>query len=211
MKRESKNTCSFSSWHQLTCNCSLRASPHTLNREENLLLTKGQKKGKKVPHQLALHNFSLMFHLDLFHASCSLGKVSEVLTVRPLPPSANRCVGKAQISSWSSAGSINNLFVLIHQVCGCRSRRLCSMWGPNISWVSAALWCISPVRSTTGLLCQASATHPSRLNTVQPLSLGKTPPALPFTPFTSFPTQIYWRDLFMRSSEKWSEAQRDTF
>lgn len=33
------------------------------------------------------------------------------------------------------------------------------------------------VWSTTGLLCQASATNPSRLNTVQPISLGNEPPA----------------------------------
>lgn len=62
---------------------------------------------------------------------------SEVLTVQPLSPSANRCVGKAQTSSRSFGSSINNLFVLIHQVCGCRNRYLCSMWGLSISWMSA--------------------------------------------------------------------------
>lgn len=198
--RENKNTYSFSSWHKLTCSCALRA--HTLWTQRKM------SNLQKAPHQLASHNFGLRFDLDLFHASCSLGKVSEVLAIRPLPPSANRCVGNAQISSRSFAGSINNLFVLIHQRCGCRRRSLCSTWGPNIRRMSATLWCISPVRSTTGLLCQASAADPSRLNTAEPVSLGKMPSALPFT---SFRTQIGGRDLFMRSSEKWSEAQRDTF
>lgn len=142
-QRESKNITfpfSFSSWHQLTCNCSHLA--HTLYREKSLLVTKGHKK-KEVPYQLALHNFSLTFDLYLFHASRLLGKDAEVLSVQPLSPSANRCVGKAQISSWSFAGSINNLFVLIHQVCGCRNQCLCSMWGLSISWMSAVSWCIS--------------------------------------------------------------------
>lgn len=37
------------------------------------------------------------------------------------------------------------------------------------------LW--TGVWSTTGLLCQASATNPSRLSTVQPISLGSEPPS----------------------------------
>lgn len=104
--------------------------------------------------------------------------------------------------------STNSLFVLIHQRCGCRPWSLCTTWRPNIRRKSATLWCISSVRSTTGLLCQASAVDPSRLNTAEPVSLGKMPSALPFT---SFRTQICRRDLFMRSSEKWSEAQRIPF
>lgn len=147
VQRESKNITfpfCFSSWHKLTCNCSHLA--HTLSTKRKFFLlqrTKKKEKKKSVSYQLALHNFSLMFDLDLFHASRLLGKDSEVLTVQPLSPSANRCVGKAQISSCSFTGSINNLFVLIHQVCGCRKQSLCSMWGLSISWMSTVSWCIS--------------------------------------------------------------------
>lgn len=147
VQRESKNISfpfSFSRWNKLTCNCTHLA--HTLSTKRKIFSSL-KKKGQKaiVPHRLALHNISSVFDLDLFYASRLLGNVTFRGPHCPasLSPSANRCVGKAQTSYQSFAGSINNLFVLIHQVCGCRNRCLCSMWGLSISWMSAVSWCIS--------------------------------------------------------------------
>ncbi len=107
--------------NKLACNCSHLA--HTLSTNRQIFLSLKKKKDKK-----------LLFHINLLYitsvwcliwicfmpAACWAMLDSEVRSVQPFSPSANRCVGKAQTSSRSFARSINNLFVLIHQVCGCR-------------------------------------------------------------------------------------------
>lgn len=129
VQRESKNISfpfSFSSWNKLTCDCTHLA--HTLSTKRKIFSS--LKKDKKLSfHTDLLYITSVwcLIWIRFMPAACWVLLDSEVLTVQPLSPSANRCVGKAQTSYQSFAGSINNLFVLIHQVCGCRNRCLCSM------------------------------------------------------------------------------------